>query len=89
MNIQNCDKRKSDLVLAGLSILLDLSEEIKDISQSQREFFNGNSSTTQNESLSTVASVPSAAGFYEIILYNTQVIKENLITIKGNIEGCF
>lgn len=29
MNIQNCDKRKSDLVLADLSILLDLSEEIK------------------------------------------------------------
>ena len=88
MNIQNCDKRKSNLVLADLSILLDLSEEIKGISQSQREFFNGNSSTTQNESLSTAASAPSA-GFYEIILYNIQEIKENLITIKDNIEGCF
>ena len=88
MNIQNCDKRKSNLVLADLSILLDLSEEIKGISQSQREFFNGNSSTTQNESLSTAASAP-LAGFYEIILYNIQEIKENLITIKDNIEGCF
>ena len=89
MNIQNCDKRKSNLVLADLSILLDLSNEIKGISQSQREFFNGNSSTTQNESLSTAASAPSTSGFYEIILYNIQEIKENLITIKDNIEGCF
>ena len=41
MDVPNCNSKKSNLVITEMSILIDFSEEIKCLSQSQREFFKG------------------------------------------------